>query len=84
MLMTNCPNCGAVITGPKCEYCGTRFTESYKSDEVEKFRKLNDERYLLECELILDKLRVLGHNNRRMHLYEDAIKSMRSYSGRGY
>lgn len=23
--MTNCPNCGAVITGPQCEYCGTRF-----------------------------------------------------------
>ena len=22
---TNCPNCGAVITGPKCEYCGTVF-----------------------------------------------------------
>ena len=21
----NCPNCGAVITGSKCEYCGTRF-----------------------------------------------------------
>lgn len=23
--MTNCPNCGAVITGPQCEYCGTVF-----------------------------------------------------------
>lgn len=22
---TNCPNCCAVITGPICEYCGTRF-----------------------------------------------------------
>lgn len=22
---TNCPNCGAVITGMKCEYCGTDF-----------------------------------------------------------
>lgn len=22
---TNCPNCGAVITGVKCEYCGTNF-----------------------------------------------------------
>ncbi len=20
---TNCPNCGAPINGPKCEYCGT-------------------------------------------------------------
>ena len=22
---TNCPNCGAIITGVKCEYCGTNF-----------------------------------------------------------
>ena len=22
---TNCPNCGAVITSEKCEYCGTHF-----------------------------------------------------------
>ena len=22
---TNCPNCGAMITGMKCEYCGTDF-----------------------------------------------------------
>ena len=22
---TNCPNCGAVITGVECEYCGTNF-----------------------------------------------------------
>ena len=21
----NCPNCGAPITGPRCEYCGTQF-----------------------------------------------------------
>lgn len=26
--MTNCPNCGAVITGSKCEYCGTVFDKS--------------------------------------------------------
>lgn len=22
---TNCPNCGAPITGSVCEYCGTRY-----------------------------------------------------------
>ena len=36
--MTNCPNCCAVITGPICEYCGTRFSGFYpgdpKGDEV--------------------------------------------------
>ena len=25
MSNTNCPNCGAPITGPECEYCGTKF-----------------------------------------------------------
>ena len=24
--MTNCRNCGAVLTGHICEYCGTRYT----------------------------------------------------------
>lgn len=23
--VTNCPNCGAIITSTKCEYCGTIF-----------------------------------------------------------
>ena len=23
--MTNCKNCGAVLTGGKCEYCGTEY-----------------------------------------------------------
>lgn len=30
--MTNCPNCGAVITGDKCEYCGTVFRR--KEDNI--------------------------------------------------
>lgn len=25
--LTNCPNCGAPITGSKCEYCGTVFKD---------------------------------------------------------
>ena len=25
--MSNCPNCGAPITGDRCEYCGTVFWE---------------------------------------------------------
>ena len=27
---TNCPNCGAVITSTKCEYCGTDFGILFK------------------------------------------------------
>lgn len=31
---TNCPNCGAVITGMKCEYCGTNFEAIMKIDNL--------------------------------------------------
>lgn len=33
-LMTNCPNCGAVITGDKCEYCGTYFGTKFNNDKI--------------------------------------------------
>lgn len=39
-LRTNCPNCCAVITGPVCEYCGTRFPELYKQSVVKCDRVL--------------------------------------------
>ena len=29
-VMTNCPNCGAPITGPRCEYCGTQFERRHE------------------------------------------------------
>lgn len=34
--MTNCPNCGAPIVGPKCEYCDTVFEvpESARSTTI--------------------------------------------------
>lgn len=35
MTQTNCHNCGAPITGPKCEYCGTRFEFLAKEMEIE-------------------------------------------------
>ncbi len=25
--VTNCPNCGAVVTNRRCEYCGTLFND---------------------------------------------------------
>ena len=40
---TNCPNCGAPITGPFCEYCGTIFDSDY-SQRISK-RRHNDELY---------------------------------------
>lgn len=30
--LLNCPNCGAPITGSKCEYCGTIFSENRDDD----------------------------------------------------
>lgn len=32
--VTNCPNCCAVITGPICEYCGTRFPDQESHYQV--------------------------------------------------
>lgn len=32
MKQTNCPNCGAVLKGGKCEYCGTETQNMSKSD----------------------------------------------------
>ena len=32
--VTNCPNCCAVITGPICEYCGTRFPDLESHYEI--------------------------------------------------
>lgn len=40
---TNCPNCGAPIAGPFCEYCGTIFDSDY-SQRINK-RRCNDELY---------------------------------------
>lgn len=46
--MTNCPNCGAVITGPQCEYCGTRFP-NYISPK-------KNIRHLIENSITIQKL----------------------------
>ena len=32
--MLNCPNCGAPITGGKCEYCGTVFRDREEDAEI--------------------------------------------------
>lgn len=31
--MSNCPNCGAPITGDRCEYCGTVFRKEKQEDK---------------------------------------------------
>lgn len=45
--MINCPNCGAPITGPECEYCGTWFPELEQNTEIEaKIKALADQEYI--------------------------------------
>lgn len=38
MNQTNCHNCGAPITGPECEYCGTRFNIRVVEPEIESVK----------------------------------------------
>lgn len=37
--LSNCPNCCAIITGPICEYCGTRFTMT-TLEAFEQFQRI--------------------------------------------
>lgn len=64
--MTNCPNCGAPITGPKCEYCGTVFPERIYSIKARTMLELEAEH--LKRNMAVEKL------------YESAIFAMRAYS----
>ena len=68
--MTNCPNCGAPITGWRCEYCGTVFDISEK------------ERLMSENELLKIKTRHLYDVTTVRNLYEDALRAMRAYANR--
>ena len=34
----NCPNCGAPIKGPKCEYCDTIFDDSRIKEDINQLR----------------------------------------------
>ena len=74
MRMTNCPNCGAVITGPQCEYCNTRF--DIKVVSYEPVARLKSEN-----ELINHKIRLLADTQALENLYAEALKAMRNYGG---
>ena len=41
----NCPNCGAPITGDRCEYCGTQL-----SDDTETVEFYADNRVVMRME----------------------------------
>lgn len=66
---TNCPNCGAIIDGPKCEYCGTVF--SNHASPCRELKKLELDNILLRQRIEMDRLN---------HLYTEALQAMRRYS----
>lgn len=46
--MTNCINCGAILHGDKCEYCGTTYSDEkvyaeFKPNDCVGIMKLGDE-----------------------------------------
>jgi len=68
--MTNCPNCGAVITSSQCEYCGTIFEldERFSNEFIiqigdkitqKKIKKLKER---LDKTLLEDNLTLLNHS----------------------
>lgn len=67
--MTNCPNCAAPITGPRCEYCDTVFGEYADSRYVPRE----------EFDLLRAKTAYLKDYYSIQQLYADAIKAMRRY-----
>ena len=82
---TNCPNCGAPITGLQCEYCGTMFSFStpklYSQDNILGMHK-NAERLLASGVITANEARELcGFDRIKLNkIYEDAIRAMRDYA----
>ena len=72
--MTNCPNCGAPITGPQCEYCDTMFSKP-KPDPKGMYSTLKD------FDLLRAKTIYLRQQNEVRDLYISALKAMRNYGG---
>ena len=64
--MTNCPNCGAPITGRACDYCGTAFHIPQDPIKAKTMLELENE--------------YLKRNMAVQRLYEEAIFAMRAYS----
>lgn len=82
--MNNCPNCGAPIVAPVCDYCGTR--HYYGPEDVEVTSKIvnavesglmtpNEARGLLGL-----KTKMLAEKEEIKILYMEAIKAMRRYN----
>lgn len=79
--MTNCPNCGAQVTGPRCEYCETVFDtntpvhESIEDDLDEMIRDYSKEMNELANDLAKKnkQLAALLEDSRRTFCSADRI-----------
>ena len=49
--MLNCPNCGAPLSGPKCEYCGTILDPIWYRDLVERLDYLKQQQMATLCHI---------------------------------
>lgn len=90
-IMTNCPNCGAPITGPVCEYCGTRhwgYQSGSAGSPVESMLSHgvitpNEARRILGMAELYDaKMELLKQQEIMRNLYDATIRAMRGYTSR--
>lgn len=93
--MSNCPNCGAVITSWKCEYCDTVFeepktrllyTDNMPYMSIDDYEYMATRRDFLKRRLTLQN-NLVEHKTRNMveleeikSLYETVIADMRKYA----
>lgn len=55
----NCPNCGAPITGIRCEYCGTQFLDFATIDMDEPFYiRIKQGNGLMTCKAMVKEFNV--------------------------
>lgn len=66
MEQTNCPNCGAPLTGCRCEYCGTVDTSAEK--------QMREDVQRLRCEI--DRLLLFDRVTKDMLRHPDRILSL--------
>ena len=60
--MMNCPNCGALITGDRCEYCGTIFQTNTIFNNLYHSGCWDDTYYRLNISNQIDRLEMERRN----------------------
>lgn len=66
--ITNCPNCGAPISGPLCEYCGTIFSSQEKPKQMTLPSELEYLLHYKQTQMLQATLEVSQHYQTQMIL----------------